>query len=307
MNSAIVESICIFGSVARATVDELSDKDVLIVVSDPARRIELATSWQCLGWSVSAYSPKRFDAIYQAGSLFVQHLKLEGQMVSDIGGWLTQRLHRYRPKRTYKPEAQNSVSLALPIERFADDQPLKANLLAADLAYVSVRNFGVCELADRGDYTFDYDHIVDALSDISSLSPYETKLVRSLRLGKSNYRSHSQPANFDGSVGDLKDILGKIFPNRRLGTLPGEARPRCLGTGYSSLRDIEATIVSRLGRLPTIREIESDGLRPVWKLIQRPSHYTWSIRQLGFSNHFLATFGGNLSEKSNSLAKELLL
>ncbi len=306
MNSAMVESICIFGSVARATVDELSDKDVLIVVSDPARRIELSNSWQSLGWSVSAYSPKRFDAIYRAGSLFVQHLRLEGQVVSDPGGWLTQRLHRYRPKRTYTLEAQNSVSLALPIERFVDDRPIQASLLAADLAYVSVRNFGVCELADRGSYTFDYDHIVDAVSDIRGLSPYETKLVRSLRLGKSNYRSDKQLSHFDGSIGDLKDIIGKIFPNRRLRTLPVEARPRCLGTGYSSLRDIEATVVSRLGRLPTIREIESGGLMPVWKLVQRPSHYTWSIRQVGLSHHLLPTFGGNLSEKSNFLAKEFL-
>ncbi len=171
MTGAIVEGICIFGSVARATVDDLSDKDVLIVVSEPVRRIALSNFWQCLGWSVSAYSPKRFEAICQAGSLFVQHLKLEGQIISDTGAWLTQRLHKYRPKQTYKLEAQNSVSLALPIERFADDQPLKANFLATDLAYVCVRNFGVCELADMESYTFDYDQIVDAVSNIKKSFP----------------------------------------------------------------------------------------------------------------------------------------
>jgi len=307
MTGAIVESICIFGSVARATVDDLSDKDVLIVVSDPVRRIALSNSWQCLGWSVSAYSPKRFDAICQAGSLFVQHLKLEGQIISDTGDWLTQRLHKYRPKQTYKLEAQDSVSLALPIERLADDQPLKANFLATDLAYVSVRNFGVCELAGIGSYTFEYDQIVDAVSDIRGLSPLATKLVRSLRLGKSNYRSRRQLTNFDGSIGDLKEVLGKIFPKRRLGTLPSEARPRCLGTGYSSLRDIEASVVARLGRLPTIKEIESYGLMPVWKLIQRPSHYTWNIRQQGFSSYLLPKVGSDLGPKSRFLTKELIL
>ena len=214
MIGPIVESICIFGSVARSTVDELSDKDVLIVVSDPARRIELSNSWHSLGWSVSAYSPKRFEAIFQAGSLFVQHLKLEGQIVSDAGGWLTQRLQEFRPKETYGREAQDSVSLVLPIERFANDLPIQTNLLAADLAYISVRNFGVCELADRGSYTFDYDHIVDAVSDIKRLSSRETELVRSLRLGKSNYRNKSELVNLDGSIGDLKEVLGSIFPQR---------------------------------------------------------------------------------------------
>lgn len=307
MTSAIVESICIFGSVARATVDDLSDRDVLIVVSDPVRRIALSNSWQCLGWSVSAYSPKRFKAICQTGSLFVQHLKLEGQIISDTEGWLTQRLHKYRPKQTYKLEAQDSVSLALPIERFADDQSLKANLLATDLAYVSVRNFGVCELADIGSYTFDYDQIVDAVSDIRGLSPHETKLVRSLRLGKSSYRSRKQLTNFDGLIGDLKEVLGKIFPERRLGMLPREALPRCLGTGYYSLRDFEASVVSRLGRLPTIKEIESYGLMPVWKFIQRPSHYTWSIRQQGFSSHALPKLGSNLGRKIKFPRRELIL
>ncbi len=113
--------------------------------------------------------------------------------------------------------------------------------------------------------------------------------------------------NFDGSIGDLKEVLGKIFPERRLGTLPSEARPRCLGTGYSSLRDIEASVVSRLGRLPTIEEIESYGLMPVWKFIQRPSHYTWSIRQQGFSSHFIPKIGGSFSRNSKILTTELLL
>lgn len=308
MTSAIVESICVFGSIARATADGLSDKDVLIVVSDPVRRIELLNFWQCLGWSVSVYSPKRFEAICQAGSLFVQHLKLEGQIVSDRGAWLTKRLLTYQTRQTYEIEAQNSVSLALPIEHFADDQPLTANLICTDLAYVSVRNFGVCQLADMEIYTFDYDQLVDAISDIRNLSPHETKLVRSLRVGKSKYRSRKQLMKFDGSIGDLKEVLGRIFPRRRLGTLPDEARrPRCLGAGYSSLRDIEASIVSRLGRLPTIEEIESYGLMPVWKFIQRPSHYTWSIRQQGFSSHFLPTVGSYLRQKSKYRKKEFLL
>ena len=51
----------------------------------------------------------------QSGSLFIQHLKLEGIIIEDNGGWLFDTLDQAKPKKSYISDAAASVSLALPI------------------------------------------------------------------------------------------------------------------------------------------------------------------------------------------------
>jgi hypothetical protein len=86
MNRDVIRSICIFGSVARSKSDSMSDMDVLIVAQDLQERQQLGAEWKARGWSVSAYTPSRFLAIIRSGSLFAQHIKHEGIVVSDEGG-----------------------------------------------------------------------------------------------------------------------------------------------------------------------------------------------------------------------------
>ena len=163
MTNSRIESVCIFGSAARSSADQLSDRDVLIVSDDRYRRQHLVNYWRRAGWSVAIYSPGRMLKMIQAGSLFIQHIKLEGILLQDQNGWLEHLLQSAKKKQSYEADARASVSLALPIERFAADASIEQNLIVSDLAYVAIRNFGICYLANRGVMIFDYHRIVDHL------------------------------------------------------------------------------------------------------------------------------------------------
>ena len=188
MTNSRIESVCIFGSAARSSADQLSDRDVLIVSDDRYRRQHLVNYWRRAGWSVAIYSPGRMLKMIQAGSLFIQHIKLEGILLQDQNGWLEHLLQSAKKKQSYEADARASVSLALPIERFAADASIEQNLIVSDLAYVAIRNFGICYLANRGVMIFDYHRIVNRLGKDFGLSSMELKLLHSLRAGKVAYR-----------------------------------------------------------------------------------------------------------------------
>ena len=280
MSKSGIESVCVFGSSARSSMDELSDRDVLVVAGDNHRREQLTTLWRQRGWSVAVYSPSRFLRMITSGSLFVQHLKLEGKIVEDEGGWLCDTLDNAKPKKTYICDAMASVSLALPIERFDSDALIKNNLITADLGYVAIRNFGICHLADKKQLSFDYDQIVTWLGENFGLDRREVKLLKSLRSGKVSYRESNECAWLDGSIGELRHVLSKLFVDRPLGQIDHEFPTRRLAGGYTMLRDFEASIVARLGRCPTEPELLTRGLEKVWKWIRDPRTYSWNIRRI---------------------------
>ena len=279
MRESSIESICIFGSVARESADEHSDRDVLVVAESPHRRKELGNCWKEKGWSVASFSPRRFQRMVDKGSLFVQHLKLESRMVEDEAGWLAETLERAVPKKSYEFDAMASVNLARPIERFNPGLQLSEVPLSADLAYVAVRNFGICYLADRDRLSFDYSRIVDLLGKEFCLSSVETELLLSLRAAKSCYRKEGACAQSSlGSVGALSSILSKFFLRKPLHAIDPRSPVRDLGCGYSTLRDFEASVIARLGRLPSESDIQSMGLETIWRWVTQPREYTWQVR-----------------------------
>ena len=284
MSEGSVESVCIFGSVARKSTDALSDRDVLIVSDDYHRLEQLKCNWQGDGWSVSAYSPSRFLGIVKAGSLFVQHLRLEGLIVQDEHGWLGNRLREAKPKKSYAYDAVASAALAIPVERFRSDAAVNENLITADLGYVAVRNFGICHLADKGQLSFDYRQIVRNLAVDFFLTSREVELLESLRLGKSCYRSSTECSELAVPIEDLRKLLSKLFVYRPLGRIASDAPLRTLRGGYSMLRDIEALILVKLGRRPTDTELSPMGLEQLWKWMCSPSTYSWSVRCISNSD-----------------------
>lgn len=284
MKEKFVQSVCVFGSVARSNSDCMSDKDILIICSDPHQRKLLEKEWVAKGWSASVYSPSRFIALVEAGSLFVQHLKLEGIIVSDHDNWLKDVLKFARPKPSYSHDARNSIDLALPIERFNNDLLVSENSIVADLAFVCIRNFGINYLADAGNFIFDFEKIADEVRRNFTVSNSEIELLYSLRAGKSAYRSGLTRASLPGTIGDLKSLLGKIFPERPLGTIKSIAQLRNLNSGYARLRDLEAAVVSGLGGAPSIVELNRLGIEDVWRLVTRPHDYSWQVRNFGSSS-----------------------
>jgi len=278
MKESSVESVCIFGSMARDSADEYSDRDVLVIAESPHRRKELGECWKERGWSVASFSPRRFQRMIDIGSLFVQHLKLEGRMVEDETGWLAETLKRAVPKKSYEFDAMVSVNLARPIERFNPGFQLSQIPLSADLAYVAVRNFGICYLADRDRLSFDYSKIVDLLGKDFCLSSVEIELLLSLRTVKSCYRKEGACVQAIGSIESLNSILSKFFLKKPLRTIDPRSPVRDLGCGYSTLRDFEASVIARLGRLPSESDIQSMGLEKIWRWVKQPREYTWHVR-----------------------------
>jgi len=71
MNGELILSVYVFGSSARGSADDLSDRDVMIVCNNRAICDELKNEWIDSGWFVAVYSPARFTKMAMAGSLFV--------------------------------------------------------------------------------------------------------------------------------------------------------------------------------------------------------------------------------------------
>lgn len=280
MTRSGIESVCVFGSSARMSTDGLSDRDVLVVASEKSRRDSIVNSWHRRGWSVAVYSPCRFLKMIEAKSLFIQHLRIEGIIVEDVNGWLTDRLQNAKPKQSYAADAQRSVILALPLERLDESVTIAQELVSADLAYVAARNFGVCYLADSGRLTFDYNQIIEGLGKEFPLSSSEVALLKSLRRGKVAYRNKRQCTEVAGTVGELRDLLSKFFVERPLGEVDQNGPIRNLRTGYGTLRDFETWMVSRM-RLGNVQLSQlGEDLCLVYKRICSPRNYSWDIRNM---------------------------
>ncbi|MCP4383667.1 MAG: hypothetical protein GY798_20000 [Hyphomicrobiales bacterium] len=276
MSAAPVKSICVFGSAARKTTDALSDMDVLILAEDRGQRFQLKRLWEERGWSVSEFSPSRFLRLVGAGSLFVQHLKMEGLLLSDAGGWMRNVLDGAALKTSYLSDALKSVCLAKPLERLNPFDDVSNQPLAADLAYVAVRNFSICASADKGCLSFDYHDLVTGIRDAHGLNRRETTLLHSLREAKKAYRDGAVKCHVSGTIGDLSHVLSKIFTNCPLTQVDAVLPLR--GSGYVLLRDFEAAATAHLGR-PVLGDATHE-FRTFWNKVRSPREYSWQIRSL---------------------------
>ena len=295
MNGMRIESTCVFGSRARRSMDQISDLDVLVICSDAFRLRQIRGHWQNGGWSVASFTPNRFEKMVASGSLFVQHLKLEGIILEDKNSWLQRILDQAKPNGSYERDAKKSVNLALPIERFSAESFIEDNLVVADIAYVAVRNFGICHLANKGKSVFDYSEIVNHLSDDFALDPRDLTSLKNLRLAKAAYRSGEECNQVLGTVQELRNTLSTFFPHRPLSEISRYSPIRELGGGYLMLRDFEATIISHLGRHPLNCEVDALGLGKIWSWVQDPRAYSWNVRNLSCRSirQFLFHFGNS--------------
>jgi hypothetical protein len=188
-------------------------------------------------------------------------------------------LQKSTPKSSYLADARDSVLLAMPIERFHDDLMISHNPIVADLAFVCVRNFGINYLADKGGLVFDYATIVDRIGRDHALCSHEIELLQSLRAGKATYRGEKVSAILPGGVADLKVVLRKLFPHKKIGKVDEGSPVRSFASGYTSLRDLEASLVAQLGARPNERDLERLGLERTWKWITKPQDYSWQVRR----------------------------
>ena len=273
-----IESICIFGSAARGTADSMSDKDVLIVTGSPRRRRQLVRKWVGDGWSVAAYSPSRIRAMAVKGSLFVQHLKREGIIVSDDRGWLANLLNAAEPKRSYETDFHSAVQMLKPLDRLRSGY--WPQLMAADLGFVFIRNAGIYLLAERGVYEFDYERIVDALADIAGLTISQVKILHHLRALKVAYRLRDQTLIDLGDRRALLETCAKVARTNVPEKIQEDAPIRLFPLRYATLRDLEARMVMQFDVGLMDHGGLTDDLSSLWKMVTTPREYSWAIREI---------------------------
>lgn len=242
-------SEAVFGSCARGDADQLSDRDFLIVDDDPKILNARAQALKAEGVSVAAYTFRKLESLAAKKALFVQHLRLEASIVADRDARLAAVLSAFRPKENYSPEIDDNARLASLIATVPAGA--KAELWAADVLYVTVRNFGVLWLAGRQRYLFAYDRILDALREEGVLNGTSVLNLRRLRFLKALYRGDNSTAEgiVHRKVGAALDGLPLgMFPESSLIVPPSDAlaAPAPVGRSpaYLHVRDLEKRMLA---------------------------------------------------------------
>jgi hypothetical protein len=183
-------SEAIFGSSSRRDGDELSDRDILIVDSDTRVLSRRQKVLEEDGWSVASYTFNKLRALSERGALFVQHLKTEGEVTWDADGRLLSILQGFRPKTSYVCEIAENARLAELMARWPASA--RGALWAADVLYVTTRNFGILFLAQRGNYVFSYSKLLHELSHVGAIRDDGVGDLLELRRAKALYRAGQQ-------------------------------------------------------------------------------------------------------------------
>lgn len=281
---ATASSEAIFGSAARGDSDVLSDRDILIVDDDPlvlrARTRTLANE----GWSVAPYTFAKLNALAECGALFVQHLKLESSVITDNNDRLGEILKAFSPKKCYASELKDNSKLALLSEHVPSGP--RGILLAADILYVTVRNFGVLKLAERDIHAYSFESIIHHLEDEGIIDIGGARHLASLRFLKCLYRSgessirHKSVKTVERAVAVLPK---QYFPSRvRLidpDSILGSSKPPAKSSAYFQLRDLERRYVALQAK--GLLNLQDPKMRKLLRWIENPRAYAFNSQRLG--------------------------
>jgi hypothetical protein len=272
-----VQSVALYGSHARREADLISDSDLLIVDSDPTVLSEASTTLCCLGFSCATYTWQRLSRLAAHGSLFLQHLKSESLILKDVDARLENFLESFKPKPDYSHDIDATRELVA-LTEFVSGQ--KATIgWACDVLAVAVRNIGILEIANRGQYAFSMAAIYDKLVDFGILTNSDVQTLLPLRLYKSLYRSRryqSLPA-----LASLKAIQRTISRRFRVdfcskvlspGSITSEfiRKSETHHDKYCRLRLLEGGAISYIDRGA---DLPPEAVRRFNRLIKNHNHY----------------------------------
>jgi len=277
MNSKNDVSVCIFGSHSRGSKDEVSDKDVLICGSSRSEAYSLIHDWEEMGWSVAFYTWKRLDLMSKAGSLFLQHLKLEGDIIIDGSSRLKNVLKEYQPRKHYDEDFNSSLELFRPTERIV--KSTQAAACMGDVLYTFLRNAMILKLADKEIYLFDYSKLLEEFQQQGLLCENDVGILKKLRLLKAAYRSRNFKFLNEIEIFEKsKPIVSAMF-QLTSSEICAYSDIRCFKLPYATLRDIEVRLVSQFG-IPFLENSNDQTLQKLWSMICDPRGYSWRTKSL---------------------------
>jgi len=263
-------SVCVIGSEARRTKDSLSDRDVLLIgESSTALKFE-HEKWEEQGWNVAVFSQMAFSRLAKVRSLFVQHVKLEGQLIRDDQSYLQSIFQTYTPKPDYVGERNDALRsighLPQPTGGYWHD------LCLGDIVSVFFRNAAILHLASAKHYLFAFDDIVTAIATEFALNCDEQGALLKLREMKYCYRARIEG---NPSIAALPMALRTVG---RIASSLGDLLKSSIEAGITSddylrqrLRELDLVRNSNplvLDRLP-----EGHTLKAQWQAIKGAGGY----------------------------------
>lgn len=180
-----VNTIILYGSVARTKADELSDIDLLLVTDSDLARKQVREIYSMIPESflaknrclrLVAYSKKDFKKMYSEGSLFMAHVISEGVVLYDDGFY-----SRLRNKDFQLSKENLKISLAILRERLSltDDLTKYNNFFIRCLAgfFALSKNIAYIALALEGQPVFDKKK---AFAKLEKIYPSYKRKIRKL-------------------------------------------------------------------------------------------------------------------------------
>jgi hypothetical protein len=203
MDDIAVIGVIEFGSTARNDSDQYSDKDIFAVVEDvdadalDALRTRVAKEYDTAPASVACYSASSFDQMISHGSLFTWHLRLEGRVLKDPDGILTEAFANLSAYEAF------AADLARFQEIYADSQEAFAESKTFDtfeqhVLFVVARNICMLLTARHGQPTFGRRSVIPTARQLYPHLPLSISTEETLAAGHLVYmRNVSIDMNID--------------------------------------------------------------------------------------------------------------
>ena len=247
-----------------------------------------------MGWSVAFYTWKRLSLMSKAGSLFLQHLKLEGDIIVDGSSRLKNFLNEYQPRKHYHEDFNSSLELFRPTERTV--KSTQAASCMGDVLYTFLRNAMILKLANKQIYLFDYSKLLDEFQQQGLLSENDVGILKKLRLLKAAYRSRNFKFLNEREVFEKsKPIVSAMFQISS-SDICAYSDIRCFKLPYATLRDIEVRLVSQF-EIPFLENTNNETLQKLWSMIGNPRGYSWRTKSL--TREYTQSLSLSLQSSSN--------
>ena len=234
-----MRAIAEFGSRRRGDSDEYSDNDILIINDDPKARSVITMELSRLGYSCSSMSSKQLHFMQCKGSLFLQHLKLEAQILWDDNSQLRIFLDQCNAIPPEQHELDRCIqSLGFALSKIEDD---RARGWQFDFTFCLSRDLLIKKAAQSGRLSFRLRDIVEFLLVGKDEKINALRALQDLRTEKSRYR-RGLPASTEAThaLNTWKEIARRSFQmNLSEETFDELLINRKFSSNYEILRTIE--------------------------------------------------------------------